>query len=148
MQLLVCFVQNNYLHTTITVMEKSDNHIFKYNFGIAEIHDNYMIMKMNEGITVNSEINKILTDLAIDMFEGRPFGYITRRENSYSVDPNVYLETSKIENLVGFAIVSKEKIHITTVEVEKLFLNKPMKVFEELKGAIAWVQSIIIESNK
>lgn len=129
-------------------MKQGDNHIFKYDFGIAEIHDNYMIMIMNEGVTVNSEINKKLTDLAVHMFQGRPFGYITNRENSYSIDPNVYMETSKIENLVGFAIVSKEKIHVTTVQLEKMFLNKPMKVFEELKDAIAWIKNIISKNNK
>ncbi len=121
--------------------------IFKYDFGVAEIHDNYIIMVMNEGIIVNFKINKKLTDLAKMMFKDRPFGYITNRENSYSVDPNVYIETSKIENLVGLAIVSKEKIHLITGQVEKIFLKKPMEVFENLEDAISWVKSLMSDSK-
>jgi len=33
------------------------------------------------------------------------FVYITHRVNSYSVDPTIYISVSKIENLVGFAVV-------------------------------------------
>lgn len=100
-------------------------------------------MVMNEGITVDSAINARLTDLAAEHFGDRPFGYVTHRKNSYSVDPNVYHETSKIENLVGFAIVSDKEIHVTTSQVESMFLNKPMKVFKEVEAAVKWVDSLV-----
>ena len=124
-------------------MLPTENHIVTYDFGVAELHQNYMLMVMNEGITVDSAINAQLTALAADHFEERPFGYITHRKNSYSVDPNVYKETSKIKRLVAFAIVSDKDIRLTTAKVEKMFLDKPLKVFKELKAAVNWVENIV-----
>ncbi|NNJ82129.1 MAG: hypothetical protein HKP11_08045 [Flavobacteriaceae bacterium] len=124
-------------------MLPSEKHIVTFDFGVAELHQNYMLMVMNEGITVNSSINAQLTDLAAEHFKERPFGYITYRKNSYSVDPNVYNETSKIKMLVAFAIVSDEDIRRTTAKVEEIFLDKPLKVFKKLKDAVVWVEKIV-----
>ena len=127
-------------------MLPTDKHIVTFEFGVAELHENHMLMVMNEGVTVDSAINARLTDLAADHFGDRPFGYVTHRKHSYSVDPNVYNETSKIKNLVGFAIVSDKEIHLTTAQVESMFLNKPMKVFKEVGQAVSWVESLIKSS--
>ncbi|MCW5520809.1 hypothetical protein J1N09_13255 [Aureitalea sp. L0-47] len=124
-------------------MLPSEKHRITFDFGVAELHQNYMLMVMNEGITVDSAINTRLTDMAAEHFGDKPFGYITHRKNSYSVDPNVYHETSKIKNLVGFAIVSDKEIHLTTSQVESMFLNKPMKVFKEVDAAVEWVYSLL-----
>lgn len=112
-------------------------------FGIVELHDFYMIAVINEGLTVDHEINSFLTSLAYSHFKNRPFGYITHRIHSYSVDPSVYSETSKIENLVGFAIVSIKKINLTNAQIEELFLNKPIQTFNEIDNAVAWIKSLI-----
>jgi hypothetical protein len=120
-----------------------EKHSVTFDFGVAELHQDHMLMVMNEGVTVDSVINARLTDLASDHFGDRQFGYITHRKNSYSVDPHVYHETSKIENLVGFAIVSDKEIHLTTSQVESMFLNKPMKVFKEVEPAVKWIESLI-----
>lgn len=122
-------------------MLSSESHTVTFDFGRAEIHKNYMIMVMNEGITVIPAYNAELHKLAQNVFEGRPFGYISHRINSYSVDPSVYLETSKIENLKAFAVVSEGEIHFSTAQIERLFLKKPLEVFRTLPEAISWVES-------
>jgi hypothetical protein len=61
---------------------------------------------MHEGTNVLPENNKILLEVANEYFKNQAFVYITHRINSYSVDPQIYLETAKIENLKGFAVVS------------------------------------------
>ena len=100
-------------------------------------------MVMNEGVLVDASVNATLTDLAEEHFGEKLFGYITHRKNSYSVNPNVYHETSKIPNLVGFAIVSDKEIHLTTSQVESMFLDKPLKVFKTVPEAVAWVNELI-----
>ena len=98
---------------------------------------------MKEGVTVKPEYNKELERIAETYFPNQPFAYITNRVHSYAVDPRVYLETSKIENLVAFAVVSKKPVNITNVEVEKIFLKKPLETFTDMDEAISWAQDII-----
>jgi len=107
----------------------------RFDFGTVEVHSNYVIMTMKEGVTVKPEYNKELERIAET--------YFPNRVHSYAVDPRVYLETSKIENLVAFAVVSKKPVNITNVEVEKIFLKKPLEIFTDMDEAISWAQDII-----
>ena len=119
-----------------------------FEFGSAQIFKNAVVMKMDEGVTVSVEHNKYLVDIKKKYFKNRPFGYISHRVHSYSVNPQVYKESSKIATLIGFAMVSRKKIHITNSEVEQLFLNKPLKVFDNLDDAIKWIDDLIANSPK
>lgn len=110
-----------------------------YDFCTIEVHEFFVLVVMNEGITVNPQHNDILINVSTKYFRNKNFGYITHRKNSYSVDPRVYLETSKIENLVAFAVVGNEEIKISNTDVEKRFLKKPFQHFEDLDDAKDWV---------
>jgi len=114
-----------------------------YDFGTVEIYENYVIWVMNEGITVKPEYNDILVRIATKYYANKKFGYITHRVNSYSVDPRVYFETSKIENLIAFAVVSPEDIKASTIEVEKIFLKKPFQHFKTVDEATYWVDTVV-----
>ncbi|QNJ98840.1 hypothetical protein [Constantimarinum furrinae] len=114
----------------------------KFSFGEIDIFENYVLTVMKEGITVLPEYNVELLKIANTYFKDRPFGYITNRINSYSVDPRVYLNTSKIKNLVAFAVVSDKELNLTNSEVEKIFLRQPFEVFSSLEEAISWVDSM------
>lgn len=116
------------------------NTTLKYDFCEIEIHDNYLIAVMFEGINLTPDKNDILLNIATKYFKNSYFGYITNRINSYSVDPSIYLESSKIENLVSFAIVSAKQINITNSQIEKLFFKKPFKQFYTLREAIKWTE--------
>lgn len=115
----------------------------RFHFGIMDIYSNYVIMVMNEGETVIPEYNDELVKVSETYFKNKPFAYITHRKYSYAVDPQIYIETSKIENLVAFAVVSKEQLTISNTEVEKLFMKKPVQVFDTLGNAIDWVESVV-----
>lgn len=115
----------------------------KFDFCNMNIYDNYMVVVMNEGVTINPSHNKILLNIVDTYFNNKNFVYITHRINSYSVDPAIYFETSKIKNLVGFAVVSKDYKAKSNAEIEKLFFNKPFEVFNTLDEAVAWVDLVI-----
>lgn len=122
--------------------------VLKFDFSEMHIYDHYMIVIMNEGITVNPEHNKVLLNIVDTYYKGKQFVYITHRVNSYAVDPAVYFETSKISNLAGFCVVSNDFKAKSNAEIEKLFLNKPFEVFDSLQEAISWSKSILnIEFN-
>jgi len=114
-----------------------------FNFGEINIFKNFVIAIMNEGVTVRPEYNIHLEEVANKYFANRPFGYITYRKNSYSVDPMVYLKTTKIENLVAFAVVATDGQKVSNIEIEKIFFKKPFKNFTNLDDAKDWVNDII-----
>lgn len=114
-----------------------------YEFCTVDIYDNYVVAVMDEGITVKPEHNKVLIDIVQKYYPNKPFGYITHRKHSYSVDPSTYFETSNIENLKAFAIVSKHEISQKNAELEKKFLKKPLRHFEDLEDAIKWVNEML-----
>lgn len=114
--------------------------LLKYDFCEIEVFSNYLIVTISEGITLTPQHNQVLKDISLKHFKDKKFGYITHRVHSYSVDPRIYIETSKIENLAAFAIVSTRQINISNAEIEKLFFKKPFKHFDVLENAIAWVK--------
>ena len=95
--------------------------LLKYDFCEVEVYKNYVIVIINEGISLTPENNDVLLGIATKYFINKNFGYITHRINSYSVDPRIYTETSKIENLVSFAVVSENKIALSNAQIEKTF---------------------------
>lgn len=116
--------------------------------GEVSIYDNYIIVVMREGVTVNVEKNKILIELAANHFPNKPFVYITNRKNSYAVNPAIYFETKKIKNLIGFAVVSKKEMAANNALIEKLFFDKPFEVFNNLDAAITWANALYHDHNK
>lgn len=112
------------------------------NFCEVSIYTDHVVVIVNEGVLVTPDTHKFLDDIATSYFHNRPFGYISYRKHNYSVDPRTYLETSKIDNITGFAVVSHEGIGINNVEVEKRFFNKPFKRFLKLKDARTWLRAL------
>ncbi|WP_460219541.1 hypothetical protein [Psychroserpens sp. MEBiC05023] len=106
------------------------------------IYDNYMVVTVNTGVNITSDHNEVLKNIADTYFKNKPFVYITHRVHSYSVDPAVYKDTSKISNLVGFCVVSKNYMAKSAAQIEKLFLNKPFEIFDTLTEAIEWARSV------
>ncbi|MGK0377835.1 hypothetical protein [Patiriisocius sp. Uisw_017] len=114
-----------------------------FEFGEVSVYKDYVIVVMKEGITVAPKYNDDLIKISEAYFKNRKFGYITHRKHSYSVDPQIYFKTSKIKNLVAFAIVANENPITKTSDLEKKFLKQPLKVFLELENAVNWVQELV-----
>ena len=100
--------------------------------------DKYVIciIKKNEHITIEKSNNQ--TAIILEHYKDRPFVYITQRIHNYAVDPTIYHDTSKIKTLLGFVVVSKGVSSIKNAIYEKLFLDKPFEIFEDIEDAILW----------
>lgn len=118
-----------------------------FEFGEIRIFKKFVIVVMKEGITVQPEHNESLVNISEKYFKNNLFGYITYRINSYSVNPLIYLKTSEIENLVAFAVVCSDGLKASNIEVEKIFLKKPLKKFDNLNDAKDWVTEVIKKSK-
>lgn len=119
--------------------------LLSYDFGKIKVFDNYIISVMNEGVTVTSEVNKIINKMIDQYFPNKNFIYIAHRIHSYAVDPTVYKEISQIKNLAGVAVVSANRIALNNAEMEKIFTTKPFEIFYTIEEAIEWTSKIIIE---
>ena len=114
-----------------------------FDFGIVEVYDYYLIVVIRAGEHLTPAHNTILVNLANEYFKDKPFVYLTHRKFSYSVDPAIYLETSKIENLAAFGVIAEVPVSKGNAEIEKLFLNKPFEIFNDLDEGIQWAKHII-----
>ncbi|EZH76028.1 hypothetical protein ATO12_04355 [Aquimarina atlantica] len=119
--------------------------ITSYNFYFChiEIYEDYVKAIMKEGITVLPEHNDVLLLITEKHFKNKPFVYITHRINSYAVNPTVYLETAKIPNVIGFAVVSADHRQKIQTKLEKAFFNKEFKQFDTLELALKWKDQMI-----
>ena len=118
--------------------------ILNLSFCDITIYDNFLVVKMNEGVLISPESNKVLKEIAEVYFFNKPFVYITHRVNSYSVDPSVYKGTASIENLVAFAVVANTHLASENAKIEKLFFkDKPFEIFSDLEKAKDWAKSIL-----
>ena len=114
----------------------------KYPFCTIDVYDDFVVSRINVRFHLTPDKNKILEDIANQYFYKKPFVYITHRKYSYSVDPSIYLQTSKINNLIGMAVVAKVPLAKGNAQIEKLFINKPFEIFEDLDEAIDWAKSL------
>ena len=103
---------------------------------------NYVICNINEGETVTVEKSDLQTKVILDHYQERPFVYITHRINDYKVDPSIYSNTSKIDSLAGFVVVSESRSSVKDALYEKMFLDKPFEIFQDLDDAILWAETI------
>jgi hypothetical protein len=111
-------------------------------FCTVSFHTKYMLVVMYEGVTVTQPLHDVLVEKAKSYYKDASFIYLTHRINSYAVDTSVYSKTSQLENLKGFGVITKNYKAKSNAEIEKLFLKKPFKIFEEIQQAVNWANSL------
>lgn len=113
--------------------------------GKVFFYQNYLVIEVAEGMSFNHESAKELSVLTNLHFENKPFGYISNRIHSYSLDPMDYAKIREVfPNLKSFAIVTYNDLQKTSVRIEKIFFKGKINTFENLKDAINWVKNELI----
>jgi hypothetical protein len=118
-----------------------------YDLSYAElfVFPKYMFAQMKSGIILEPENNNELNAIAQKHFAGKNFVYISNRIFDYNVSPVIYLESSKIPNLIGISIVTdKEK---RTALFESKFYGKEFLVASTIEEAVNWAVDLL-EKNK
>jgi hypothetical protein len=116
--------------------------VLNLKFGTLAVYDRYMIAEIKEGVVLSHEHHDVLDQIAKTYFHNTTFVYITHRIYSYTVNPMIYARTSQLSNLAGFAYVSKNKLSLTSAQLEKAFLKKPYYMGKNLEDAIQWAYEI------
>lgn len=125
--------------------------ILEHNLETARFvfYQNMAVVEGHEGTHVTFEkVNNVLKVAEEVYGNDIPFVYISHRIHSYSIDPIGYYKAIKsFPNLKAFAIVSPNKRTKMTANLERLFVAKPIRVFDDLNSAMLWAEEIIEKSN-
>lgn len=124
------------------VLKTLENEFVKLYF-----YEKFVVAEIKEGIDVNEEHVDVLIQTSLDFYGVKPFGYITNKVNSYSVNPVIFFKTSKIKNLVAFAAVSTNLLDRYNIQLERAFSTKPHELFDSIEEAVNWVTNAV-EANK
>ncbi|SHI49690.1 hypothetical protein [Aquimarina spongiae] len=116
---------------------------YNLDFCDLDVYENYVISRIHEGVTTTPENLKIFAKLIDIHYKNKPFVYISHRVHSFSINPIIHAESSKIPNLMGFAVVSPDPQQKQQFEMEKMFFKKDFRLFETLKEAIDWKEEIL-----
>ncbi|MDH7446836.1 hypothetical protein [Aquimarina sp. 2201CG14-23] len=116
-----------------------------YDLGFAkvEVQENYIKNTIEEGFLVMPKHNNLLIEFVTKYFSDIPFVYISNRVNVYYVDPMVYYEARKINNLMGIAVVSKNPRQKKLTELESKFFTKELEYFANIRDALEWKNRIL-----
>ncbi|MFS4446389.1 hypothetical protein [Maribacter sp. 2307UL18-2] len=117
----------------------------KLDLGRFVFYKNISISEVSEGTHVTFEKMADMLRIAENVYgNDTPFVYISNRIHSYSIDPLGYYEAIKLfPNLKAYAIVSQNNRRRTLAVLEKLFMKKPIRVFDDLEKAYEWAAQII-----
>lgn len=125
--------------------------IVEHNLEIGKFlfYTNIVVGEFYEGIHVTKE-NAIEPILLSQQLYGeyKPIVYISRRLHSYSMDPVGYKKVvDMFPNFKGFAIVSQNKYRRRLASLEKLFIKKPIGVFDNMDSAFFWAEKLLEKNS-
>lgn len=117
--------------------------IINFDFGSLEVFDGFAIGDFKEGVDIKSEQNDLLITVCKKYYKDRPFGYISNRTTSYSIDPTIYTKFSKLTNLQAIAVVVKNPAQVLSASIEKIFFGRNFQYFDSLPDAVSWIRETI-----
>jgi len=110
-----------------------------FDFGYVQLYDTYAVGVMNEGADISADDHILLSSALQKHFGRKPFGYISNRLYSYSIDPRAYQTTSKIKNLIAISVVTNNPAQRLSASVEELFFGRPFQYFGNISEARHWM---------
>ncbi|QJP34975.1 hypothetical protein F0365_11530 [Nonlabens sp. Ci31] len=130
-------------------MDSKTKHIktLDLDFGDFELYTDVIIGRIKEGIHFNLELNNMLADAVISYYgENYKLGYISIRENSYSIDPMVHLHNTKHNDLCCISIVETKAQGMSSVPLEsKFFKPGKLKSFPNKEEALLWTHKELLD---
>lgn len=108
--------------------------------------DKYMIAIFNEGVDLNFKNFSEVTNIIKSQFGDRPFGFISNRINSYSINLSDAKKFNKVfPNVKAYAVVAHNSLTEKVFEIEERFFTFNRKSFRDLDAAIDWVERTLSE---
>jgi len=119
---------------------------YTFEWGKLYLYNDLAIGEINQGVHVTAETLLSFFEFFQENYK-IPFGYISHRINSYSIDPQVYKMLPKNSLLKGIAVVSDQKFSSLNARVEKNFYNGRYELFTTIDAAVNWLDTIVVHEN-
>lgn len=115
-----------------TSLKKHIKKSFNSNIGTIYLFENIVVSEINEGVHLTVESSLEYIKLISKFFSNKkPFGYISNRINSFSVEAIDYKKfTNLLENMKVFSAVNHNENNILNVDIEKKFCDIPYKTYD------------------
>lgn len=120
-------------------------HYLKLSFAEVFIFENFLISQILENVILQPEHNQELSAILTTYYTDKKLVYISNRTFAYNVSPMTYIETSKIENIIGMCIVTSELISQKTAVFEGQFYTKSFYVTGSMEDGIIWASDLLRE---
>lgn len=125
-------------------LENKKYKLLTVNLGRLYLFDNYIITEFNEGINITFENFSEVSEIIISHYKNEPFGFISNRINSFSLDLNdAHLYNKTFPNLKAYAVVVYKPLTHRVFEIENHFFNFNREVFKNLEKATEWVENTL-----
>ena len=113
--------------------------------GRFDYYKNMVIGEVKEGVHVTMDTALEPLQAGAQVFGyGENFVYISHRLHSYSIDPTGYYEAaSMFPNFKGLVIVATNRRRRMLANLERLFMKRPIRVFDNLEAAIQWAEEFL-----
>lgn len=116
----------------------------EFHFGTLYVTKHFMVSELNEGIHVDYEVaGELISRFSEFISTGQKVGYIANRYNSYSFNPQLWVEfNNEYDFLIASAIVSYSDFSYLSASLEKQFFTKSLKRCNSLDEAIEWMMNL------
>ncbi|MDG5491447.1 hypothetical protein [Psychroserpens sp. SPM9] len=116
----------------------------EFPFGTLYTTKHFVISELNEGIHVDYNlVSELISAFSEDIKKGLRIGYIANRINSYSFEPQLWLDfNNEYDFLVASAVVSYNDFSYLNSSLEKHFFKKSLKRCHNLDDAIEWMMAL------
>lgn len=116
----------------------------EFPFGNAYITKQFIISELNEGIHVDFKmVSELIHKFSEDISNDVKIGYIANRINSYSFEPQLWLDfNNNYDFLVASAVVNYSDFGYLNSSLEKHFFKKSLKRCDSLDEAIEWMMEL------
>lgn len=128
------------------IIGKQLKDIYTFQDGKLYLYNDIIVGEINEGVHVTAETLISFFEFFHENYK-IPFGYISYRKNSYSIDPQVYKILPENNLLKGIAVVSDQKFSSLNAYVEKKFYSGRYELFTTINNAVNWLDTIIPLQN-
>ncbi|WP_445386199.1 hypothetical protein ACT6NV_05195 [Robiginitalea sp. IMCC44478] len=117
----------------------------KLEIGVFKFYNNLVIGEVKEGVQITLDNALPLLALGIEYYnKDKPVVYLSNRKYSYSFDPTMHFEVSKLfPYLKGYGVVTYDELNFRVAGLEQRFLSCPSGVFHSMDEAMNWAWELL-----
>lgn len=113
-----------------------------YSLKIGDFHffNHFLIAEFSQGCCVTSNDLTDIYDIASSFYRNKPYGFISNRIYSYSIDLVDFYKNSNKLNLIGsYAVVTYNDLSKKMLPMEDYYFKINRYRFNSLDNAVNWV---------